>query len=89
MIKDKTGIAAVYEQLAEECAEMAQAALKCARIIRAENPTPVTMDEALANLKKEYTDTVLVADELELRVDYSLYAEKLGQWYDRLTEAGK
>lgn len=38
------GKAAMLEQLAEEAAELAQAALKCARIERGENPTPVTME---------------------------------------------
>ena len=88
LIKDLIGVAAVYEQLAEESAELSKAALKCARIVRGENPTPMTLEEALANLKEEYTDTVLVADELGIRPDYAIYAEKLGRWYDRLKEGG-
>lgn len=55
-IKELIGEAAVYEQLAEEAAELAQAASKCARILRNENPTPVTWTEAHANLIEEYTD---------------------------------
>ncbi len=39
---DMIGEPAVYEQLAEECSELAKAALKMARILRNENPTPVT-----------------------------------------------
>ena len=92
MVKDTIGIAAVYEQLAEECAELAKAALKCARIVRGENPTPVTMEDALGNLKEEYADVILVADELDLRVDYATYTKKLRRWYDRIhgveTEGG-
>ena len=87
-VKDTIGIAAVYEQLAEECAELGKAALKCARVIRGENPTPVTMEEALADLREEYTDTVLVADELGVRPDYAIYAQKLGRWYDRIHAPG-
>ena len=87
-VKDAIGIAAVYEQLAEECAELGKAALKCAHIVRGENPTPVAMEEALADLRKEYTDTVLVADELGVRPDYAIYAQKLGRWYDRIRAAG-
>ena len=41
-IIEEIGEAAMLEQLAEECTELAKAALKMARIIRKENPTPVT-----------------------------------------------
>lgn len=49
------GEAALLEQLAEECAELAHVALKMARIIRGENPTPKTLDETLPkrNIKEE------------------------------------
>lgn len=36
------GEPALLEQLAEECSELAQAALKLARLERGENPTPKT-----------------------------------------------
>ena len=39
-ILEMIGTAALLEQLAEESAELAQAALKTARKIRNENPTP-------------------------------------------------
>ena len=45
-IMEEIGEAAVLEQLAEECTELAKASLKLARILREENPTPVTRDEA-------------------------------------------
>ena len=51
-IIEEIGEAAMLEQLAEECTELAKAALKMARIIRKENPTPVTEKEAIANIKK-------------------------------------
>lgn len=50
-IIDEIGKAAMLEQLAEECTELAKAALKMARIIRNENPTPVTEEEAIANIR--------------------------------------
>lgn len=84
MVKDIIGIAAVYEQLAEESAELAKAALKCARIVRGENPTPVTIAEALGDLKEKYTDMILVADELDLRVNTTIYTKTLRRWYDRI-----
>lgn len=39
-VLDMIGTAAALEQLAEESAELAQAALKMARKLRGENPTP-------------------------------------------------
>jgi hypothetical protein len=45
-IVGKIGLPATLEQLAEECAELSQAALKLARLHRGENPTPVTEQEA-------------------------------------------
>lgn len=65
-IIEEIGEAAMLEQLAEECTELAKAALKMARIIRKENPTPVTEKEAIANIREEYTDVVQCAGELLL-----------------------
>ena len=53
---DQIGEPAMYEQLAEECAELGQAALKMARVLRKENPTPVTEDEASAMVLEEAAD---------------------------------
>lgn len=58
---DLVGEPATLEQLAEECAELGKAALKVARIIRNENPTPVTIKEADASLLEEWTDVYQVA----------------------------
>ena len=43
-------------QIAEEAAELAQAALKLRRAITGTNPTPVTMEEALDSFFEEYGD---------------------------------
>ena len=56
MMLEAIGSAAMLEQLAEESAELAQAALKVARILRGDNPTPVTLKEAEEHLVEEYTD---------------------------------
>ena len=45
-------------QIAEEAAELAQAALKLRRAITQTNPTPVTVEKAAGNLVEEYGDTV-------------------------------
>lgn len=52
-IAEKLPVPALLEQLAEEAAELAQAALKYARILRGENPTPVNVYKAHANLIEE------------------------------------
>lgn len=69
---DKIGDAAMYEQLAEESSELCKAALKMARIIRGENPTPVTEMQARQDLIEEYTDVLLCADEFGLMWDEGL-----------------
>ena len=49
-IVETIGEAAALEQLAEEATELAHAALKLARAMRKENPTPVKKEEAALNL---------------------------------------
>ena len=46
-------------QIAEEAAELAQAALKLRRAIAGTNPTPASEDEALHNLYEEIIDVPL------------------------------
>ncbi len=59
-IIDKVGESAILEQLAEECAELAKAALKLSRVMRKENPTPVTVNDAFDNLVEEIGDVRLL-----------------------------
>ena len=63
-MRDRIGGAAMYEQLAEECAELGQASLKMARIIRSENPTPVTATEAQDAIIEEAADVLICIDEV-------------------------
>lgn len=49
------------EQLAEECAELGHAALKLARILRGENPTPVPKALAVEKVMEEATEDVVPA----------------------------
>lgn len=71
---------AKYESLAEECTELAQAALKMARLIRNENPTPVTKPDTEAKLQEEFTDVISCAISLNLEVNAKLSVEK----FDRM-----
>lgn len=66
----------MYEQLAEEASELCKAALKMARILRGENPTPVTDNEARINLIEEFTDVMLCAAELDLEADWGIASRK-------------
>ena len=83
-IRHKVPEAALYEQLAEECVELAHAALKLARIKRRENPTPVSVEEAMGAVMEEYTDLRLVAYVLEMGWDTDVFEQKLLRWYNRL-----
>lgn len=58
-VLDMIGTAALLEQLAEESAELAQAALKMARKLRNENPTLKSRADCVANLQEEIADVEL------------------------------
>lgn len=51
--------AELLAQLAEESAELAQAALKLRRAYDGTNPTPKTVGECLDNFKEEFGDVLL------------------------------
>lgn len=76
--------AALYEHLAEESVELAQAALKFARYIRGENPTGTDYEKALENLVEEYTDVQLVADVIGLGINGAVYSHKEQRWINRI-----
>ena len=92
-IVDYIGLPAVLEQLAEECGELTQAALKLARLRRGENPTPKTEKECRDALVEEMADVQLVIDLLtmsgvigdaEVRIRMG---KKMLRWLDRIEEA--
>lgn len=89
MMVEKIGRAAMLELLAEESAELSQAALKMARIMRGENPTPVTRMQAEKNLIEEYTDVRLCARDLGLRKDSSMAKAKIQRFLRRWSEKEK
>ena len=77
---------ALYESIAEEATELAQAALKRARILRGENPTPVDEIEAVKNFKEEANDVILMMNILGLSNDDELMMAKMDRWIRRLAE---
>ena len=79
------------EQLAEEAAELGHAALKLARILRGENPTPIPEETARNNLTEEIADVMVVVDSLAdtrmLRDIGTHCTEKKDRWEQRMKQA--
>lgn len=77
-------------QLAEECAELAQAALKLRRVLTGINPTPVTESEARSNLLEEAADVYCVLGLLlgheEHAEMYNITKRKKERWAARLAQ---
>lgn len=86
------GPAALLEQTAEECAELAKACLKLARKMRGENPTPVAEEVLFKNLNEEIADVKLcmgvimtmgISSESEVN---PVIDRKLDRWKERLSK---
>lgn len=77
-------------QLAEEAAELAQAALKERRTLTNENPTPKTYNQAHVDLLEEIADVYVSLGELLSLADWEtvshIRAEKKKRWMQRLEE---
>lgn len=94
-IAQKLGTRERLEVLAEEAAELSQAALKMIRAYRmggAVNPTPVTKKEALENLFEEIADVELAVEALGFyymsrRRIGEIKEEKRSRWVERLKGA--
>lgn len=92
-VMDQIGESAFLEQLAEECSELSQAALKLARKMRDENPTPKTYQECRDSLQEEMADVLLCIDQYmnEQESDFTVWVyeikkQKLERWKQRLNE---
>lgn len=64
-VRDRIPPSEVFAQLAEEAAELSQAASKTARILRGLNPTPVTLSESVDNIEEELADVGLCIDVIQ------------------------
>ena len=75
-------------QLAEEAAELSQAALKLRRALTGINPTPVTVDEARKSLVEEAADVYnvlgLLLDAADNAEIYEIIRRKNARWLNRL-----
>lgn len=83
-IRRTIGREAALEQLAEEAAELAQAALKVSRILRGVNPTPMHLDDAERALVEELSDVILCAQVAGLIPEQDIMITKLRRWAERL-----
>lgn len=72
-------------QVGEECAELIAAIFKYLRKMSADNPTPKTEEEIIANIKEEIMDIQLCLDMVDgSLIDYEIYNRKLNRWARRL-----
>ena len=83
--------AALYEQLAEECVELAHEAQKYARYLRGDNPIGESQDDIRAKamktidkIKEEYSDLWLIADTIGLEYEPDIVMMKQVRWLKRL-----
>lgn len=94
-IADTLGAEELLCQLAEEAAELSQAALKLRRAIDGKNPTPKTRSECIDNLIEEHTDIELcllvlfISNSISELQDFwdeynSSLEKKLNRWLKRL-----
>lgn len=73
-------------QLAEECAELAQAALKTKRVLEGRNPANTNIQDALSNLQEEVGDVLICVTVLspDFTIETDTPLPKLQRWVSRL-----
>lgn len=94
-VSDKLSHAAILEQCAEECAELAQACLKLARKLRDENPTPKSKEKLIEGLMEELADATVcidvmteagIFDDDSYNAIFDLIESKHIRWEERLEQ---
>ena len=86
-INDIFGPVAMWLQLAEEAAELSQAAAKLARFYEGHNPVAYDIrnaDTLKEKLVEELTDVAIVIDALGMRGNSRLYLDKVSRWTSRI-----
>lgn len=77
----------LLEGLAEECCELAQAALKTIRAIDGTNPTPMNEKECTIKIYEEITDILMVLEALGVIQDGTTeMSPKWKRWANRIKE---
>lgn len=91
-IVETIGYDEVLAQLAEEAAELSQAALKLRRAITGTNPTPRTVQECTTSMNEEIADVRLCLDLLGYNEPFNrnpqntMMVEKAKRWKKRIAE---
>ena len=88
-IVQHTNVASNLELLAEECTELAHAALKKARILRKENYTPDDITEVDKNLAEELSDVLLCSLIVGLEPNEDILEQKSKRWVERILSMEK
>ena len=91
-ISEKYGKEYMLRQMAEECSELSQAALKYIRALR--NETPMRIDEAIEHLTEEIADVRLMIDAVSTTVltwrdvddMQAIKEQKLERWKTRMID---
>ena len=89
-INDILGPVAMWLGLAEEAAELSQAAAKLARFYEGHNPVAYdirNVETLKENLTEELTDVAIMVDALGMRVNPGLYLDKVSRWTSRIEAA--
>lgn len=98
IIKQSMSRHEVLAQLAEECAELGQAALKLRRTLNPDaSPTTVSEDDAEQSFREEIADVLLcigIATDDDVQVKTTLdiayiMVSKCDRWAERLMDAGR
>ena len=86
IIKRKVPVTELLAGLAEECTELAQAALKLRRVFDGTNPTPVKEEDAIDRLYEEMADVKLYCSMLNVNSKYisDVMQKKQKRWEGRL-----
>ena len=89
-IEGRLSLDEIMAQLAEEAAELAQAALKLRRVDSKTNPTPLTFFDAFENLLGETADVMACLHVAGLKMEPTLWQPRIDQnlarWAQRLRE---
>lgn len=86
IIKKSIPVTELLAGLAEECTELAQAALKLRRVYDKTNPTPKKEQDAIEDLYEEIADVKLYCSMLDIPVSYisNIMRCKQMRWESRL-----
>lgn len=83
------GLAAIYEGIAEEAAELAAAAAKMGRILRGQNPTGINYDECKGRVVTELTHLSMYTSDIGLFPNNVIADQAKQRFIDRISSAKK